>query len=554
MSSDAQIADSPPSGEPPSPTEPKKKGFKFPTAFTVLFFVLIVVWVFSFIIPSGSYQYVSCDGESPKPIAGTYEETEVESTFKDRVYDLWLSPVNGLYGLQEASEAVEDPTAEQQQLADDTCGAGVDAEVLGGQGQIGPYNEGSLFGAVAVFFFVLAIGAFITVTIKTGALDAGIGQLTSKYRKRGIVLIVILMFVFSLGGTTYGMAEETLGFYALIVPIMVGLGFDRMVGAATIMVGAGTGTLASTVNPFATGVASDGADIALGDGIVLRALMYVCLTAVAIWFVTRYARKVKKDPSKSLVKPLPEDAEIISDEENPMKMNSRQRIVIYIFMLTFALMIFSVIPWRDFGGSDVLETITLDWYFPELAALFLVGAVIIGLVGQLGEEGMVGGIIEGMGDFMGAAFIIALARGVTVIMNNAEITDTVLNALQGVISNVPSLLFGPMMFIANIPLAFLVPSSSGHATLAMPIMAPLADFADPAVSRAIVVTAYQSASGWVNLFTPTSAIVMGGLTLAKVGYDKYLRFIWPLLAIFFVLICLFLMLGTLVPALGGPVG
>ena len=208
-------------------------------------------------------------------------------------------------------------------------------------------------------------------------------------------------------------------------------------------------------------------------------------------------------------------------------MTGRQKTVLWIFGLTFGLMIFSVIPWGDFSSS--LEAITLGWYFPELAALFLVGAVLVGLVGGLGEEGTVTGIISGAGDFIGAALIIAVARGVTVIMNNSGITDTVLHALEGAVSGLSSGAFAVVMYLVNIPLAFLVPSSSGHATLAMPIMAPLGDFAG--VSRAMVVTAYQSASGWMNLFTPTSAIVMGGLALSRVRYDRYLRFVAPLLGI-----------------------
>jgi len=203
----------------------------------------------------------------------------------------------------------------------------------------------------------------------------------------------------------------------------------------------------------------------------------------------------------------------------------------------------------DFSAS--LEGITLGWYFPELAALFIVGAVLVGLVGGLGEEGTVTGIISGAGDFIGAALIIAVARGVTVIMNNAGITDTVLHALEGAVSGLSSGAFAVVMYLVNIPLAFLVPSSSGHATLAMPIMAPLGDFAG--VSRAMVVTAYQSASGWMNLFTPTSAIVMGGLALSRVRYDRYLKFMAPLLGILLILTCLFMLLGVAVPALGGPV-
>ena len=582
MATDTPTPEAPATGEPE-----KKKGFKFPTAFTVLFFVLILVWLLSFVVKPGAYDYVACGDENPKPIPGSYHPIEVDTTFKDKLYDLWLSPVNGLYGIQpdqalvaEAENASPlavlsacgalpdgftsdmDPSAlsdTQVKTLTDTLetAAGLpetaDGEidpgtivVLGPKEPIGPYESGNLFGAVQVFFFVLAIGAFITVTMATGALDAGIGRLTHRYRNQGTVLIVLLMIVFSLGGTTYGMAEETLGFYALIVPIFVALGYDRIVGATVILLGAGVGTLASTVNPFATGVASAGADIELGNGIVLRAIMYVVLTIVTILFVLRYANKVKKDPSKSLAAKVPDDDRLHADEAEPAEMTGRQKLVIWIFMLTFALMIFSVIPWADFNEN--WDTFTLGWYFPELAALVLVAAIIIGLVGRLGEEGMVNNIVSGMGDFMGAALIIAIARGVTVIMNNAGITDTVLNALEGIVSSLSGPLFGVVMFIANIPLAFLVPSSSGHATLAMPIMAPLADFAG--VSRAIVVTAYQSASGWVNLFTPTSAIVMGGLTLAKVGYDRYLRFVWPLLVILFLLVCGFLAIGS-VSAIGG---
>jgi uncharacterized ion transporter superfamily protein YfcC len=539
--------------EQPTTTEPGKRRLRFPTAFTVLFFVLLIVWGLTFVIKPGSYTYVSCDGGNPKPIPGTYQSAEVDLTFTDRLKDLWLSPVNGLYGIREPAAPIGEPTADQTAQAQQACGEGVPAEVVSAPGNTGPYNTGDLAGAVQVFFFVLAIGAFITVTLRTGALDAGIARVTHRFRSRGLLLVTILMVIFSIGGTTYGMAEETLGFYVLLIPIMVGIGFDRMVGVATIMIGAGIGTLASTVNPFATGVASDAAGIPLGDGIALRLLMYVVLTIVAILYVLRYARKVKKSPEKSLVYGDVDEGEAGLDEmdaaagHEPPPMSGRQKAVLWVFGLTFLLMIFSVIPWSDF--NDAWEAWTLGWYFPELAALFLVGAVVIGLIGGLGEEKMVGAIVAGMGDFMGAAFIIALARGVTVIMNNAGITDTVLNSLESVVSGLSSAAFATMMFVVNIPLAFLVPSSSGHATLAMPIMAPLADFAG--VSRAIVVTAYQSASGWVNLFTPTSAIVMGGLALAKVRYDKYIRFIAPLLAILFVLVCLFLALGAATP-LGGP--
>jgi len=534
-----------------APDKPKR-GFKFPTAFTILFLVLVLVWALTFIIKPGSYAYVSCDGGTPKPIPGTFANTTVDLNIANRLYDLWLSPVNGLYGIRAPSEPIPNPPADIAKAGQQTCGATssgqpIAAEIVTPPADTGPYNAGDLAGAAAVFFFVLAIGAFITVTIRTGALDAGVSRITQRFRTRGLLLIGILMVIFSIGGTTYGMAEETLGFYAIVVPVIVGIGYDRMVGVSLIMVGAGVGTLASTVNPFATGVASAGGDVALGNGIALRILMYLVLTAVSVIYVLRYARKVHAYPTKSLVPGSLEDVSVAAPAASAAPMTARQRVVLWIVGLTFGLMIFSVIPWSDFSSS--LEGITLGWYFPELAALFIVAAVIVGLVGRLGEEGTVSGIIAGAGDFIGAALIIAVARGVTVIMNNAYITDSVLHSLESLVTGLSAGVFAVVMYFINIPLAFLVPSSSGHATLAMPILAPLGDFAS--VSRAMVVTAYQSASGWVNLFTPTSAIIMGGLALGKVRYDRYLRFVGPLLGILLVLTVLFMLLGIAVPALGG---
>ena len=377
--------------------QPKRR-FKFPTAFTVLFFVLVLVWILTFIIPPGTYSYVSCDGGPAKPVPGTYHSINVDRSVQERIYDLWVSPVNGLYGIRTPSEVVPDPSSELLKKGQAACGttAGkqVPAEIVTAPGDTGPYNSGDLAGAVQVFFFVLAIGAFITVTIKTGALDAGIGRITDRFRERGLLLIVILMVIFSVGGTTYGMAEETLGFYAIILPVIIGLGYDRLVGVGIIMVGAGVGTLASTVNPFATGVASDAAGVALGDGIGLRLIMYAVFTVIAVLYVLCYARRVKADPARSMVPAAEGDKALASGPAGPPPpMTGRQKTVLWIFGLTFGLMIFSVIPWGDFSSS--LEAITLGWYFPELAALFLVGAVLVGLVGGLGEEGTVTGIISG---------------------------------------------------------------------------------------------------------------------------------------------------------------
>jgi uncharacterized ion transporter superfamily protein YfcC len=223
-------------------------------------------------------------------------------------------------------------------------------------------------------------------------------------------------------------------------------------------------------------------------------------------------------------------------------MTGRQTVVLILFGLTFLTMIYGFIPWNDlwqegFGKNFPLPTFA-DFYFPEAAGLFIVMSVVVGLIAKLGEEGTVTTIVAGAGDFLGAGLIIVLARGITVVMKNAYMTDTILHWMENAVSGSSSGAFAILAFLVNIPIAFLVPSSSGHAALVMPILAPLADFAG--VSRATVVTAFQSASGFVNLITPTSAVIMGGLALSKVGYDKYLRFVWPFMAAVFVVICAFL--------------
>ncbi|MER5883000.1 YfcC family protein [Streptomyces sp. NPDC001941] len=482
---------------------------------TILAIVTLAVWVLAFVIPPGSYDRT----DTGAPVEGTYHRVDTGRSFTDRLNDLFLSPVNGLYGVQ-------DPKT----------------------GEVGPSLAGELYGSAGVFLFVLAIGAFITVVFATGALDRGIGRLAHRLRERGALLIAGIMVVFSVLGTVEGFAEETLGFYGLIVPLMLALGYDRMVATGAIILGAGVGVMCSTVNPFATGVASSAAGISLGDGIVLRFAMWLVLTAVTVAYVVRYASRVRKDPARSLVGFLPGDREQGAAEGGAVpELTRTHKLVLVLLTLVFAFMIFSVVPWSSALTGDADATPyawELDWSFPQLAALFLLAAVLVGLVARMGEAKLSSTVIQGAADFISPALVIVLARGVTVIMNNSQITDTVLHAIEGAVRGAPSALFGVLVFVVNLPLAFLIPSTSGHATLAMPILAPLADFAG--VSRAVVVTAWAAASGWMNLWVPTTAVTIGGVALAKVGYDKYLRFVAPLLGILFVLVCGFVALGAAV--------
>ena len=382
------------------------------------------------------------------------------------------------------------------------------------------------------------------MTMKSGAIAAGIGSVTKVLQGREIFLIPVLMVLFALGGSTFGMGEETLGFYPIIIVLFLGLGYDTMTAVATIALGAGLGVTASTINPFATGIASDAAGISISEGLVLRIIMFIVFVAIGIFFVMRYGSRVKKDPSRSVVADLREKhrREFLgqeSEQEELPELTTRRKLILGVFGLSFLILIYSVIPWNDLGITFIP---TLGWWFGELSALFLIAAVIIGIIAGYGDQELVDTFVQGARDFLTPALIIAVARGVTVIMKNGLITDTVLNWLEGLVAGTGSVAFANLMYIINLPLAFLIPSSSAHATLAMPILAPLADFAK--LPRSIVVTAYQSASGLLNLITPTSVIIMGALAVARTGYNRWFRFVWPLLLIVLVATMLLLSLAA----------
>jgi uncharacterized ion transporter superfamily protein YfcC len=507
--------------------------FKFPTALTVLALVLAFVWLASFLIPSGVYDL---DPETGSPIPGSYHrlppcsdvaegELCVDKSFVTQFTKLWDSPPSGLYGVE------------------------------GETGFVSADETGVLYGSAQIFLFVLAIGAFITVTMKTGAIQNGIGRLALRFRHSPAALVAVMMLVFATGGTTYGMWEETLGFVALMVPLALALNYDRLVAVGIIFLGAGTGVLCSTVNPFATGVASEAAGISISDGLGLRILMWLVLVPVAIGYVLWYGNRVRKDPSRSYVRDetsLGASVEApgapATDMEDIPPLTNRQKLTLGIFLGAFVVMVYGFIPWDDvwnnlFGSEFGLPTFA-TFYFPQATVLFLVAAVVIGVLNRMGEEGTVSTIVAGASEFLGAALVIVLARATTVIMKNTYITDTILNWMEDAVSGSSNIAFAELAWLVNLPLAFLVPSSSGHAALVMPILAPLATFAD--VQESVAVTAYQSASGFINYITPTSAVVMGGLTLAKVGYDKYLKFVLPFLGIMFVLVSLFMAIGVAV--------
>jgi uncharacterized ion transporter superfamily protein YfcC len=500
----------------------KKRGF--PSPLTVLLLVLVGVWLLTLVLPSGEYQI----GEDGAPVSGSFEEIDSPLSFWESVQDLLLSPVNGLYGIQDL----------------DT-------------GQVGPFNSGVLFGSVSVFMFILAIGGFMTVVFKTGSLDLGIARLAHRFSTRGPLLIIVLSVVFGILGSTMSWSDETLGFYALMIPLMLSLGYDRIVTVAVVSIAPFVGSIGSTVNPFRIGIGSDAAGVSLGDGLVLRLVLLVLVMVATITYTLRYAKRVKTDPSSSLVGHDPEDAKLVAQgaSDDLRTLTGTDKAVIGILSVTFLLMIFSIIPWGAILHNTVVDPVThetttepfpweLGWWLPELTVLFAVAAIVVGVAGRLGEKDTASAFIQGVMDFAGPAFLVAVARGVSVVLTNSKTIDTVLNAMEGVVDGRSSIVFVVLMVIVSAPLAFLVGSGSAGMALVMPILAPLGDFAD--VDRSLVVTTYNSIGGILLLVLPTNALLMAGLGLARVGFDVYLRFVLPLVGILTGVTVAVLLLGTVI--------
>jgi uncharacterized ion transporter superfamily protein YfcC len=448
----------------------------FPTAYTILFVLIVIMAALTWIVPAGVYERApnSTIGQDV-PVPGTYAMVEPAP---QGLIDIVMAPIAGFY----------DPS---------TYAA----------------------NAIDVSIFVLVVGVFLGVVTATGAINTGVAQAMRRLKGREKWMIPIMMALFAAGGTTYGMAEEMLAFYVLLIPILIAAGYDALTGVAGIMLGAGVGVIGSTINPFSTAIASNAAGIAFTQGMVLRVVILGVSWLAAVAFVMRYAERVRRDPRQSLVAHLKEANEVHFLQkhapEDGARLTSLQIVILILFTVTFAVMVWGV-------SSQ-------GWWMAEMSALFLGASIVIGTVGWLGEKLFINAFVEGARDLLGVALVIGLARGIVIIMDQGRITDTFLHTFEGWISGMSQVAFVNALFGIEAMMSLLVPSTSGLAVLSMPIMAPLSDFAG--VSRDLAVTAFQTAIGITNLVAPTYAVVVGGLAIGRVPYNTWLRFVWPLLLV-----------------------
>ncbi|WP_213697650.1 YfcC family protein [Acetomicrobium sp.] len=371
-----------------------------------------------------------------------------------------------------------------------------------------------MIAAGEVIFFIFIVGGAFTIIQATGAIDAGISKVVLQLKGREKLLIPATMFVFSLGGLSFGMSEETIVFIPMGVALARAVGFDPIVGTAIISTGAAVGFAGGILNPFTVGVAQSVAELPLFSGIGIRVVGYALLFLGACYYVMRYASKVKEDPKSSIVYDLFKDEEVPGHyTSESTKLTSSHKLVLLVVVLFFAYMIYGVMA--------------KGYYIMELATIFLAMGVISGFVGGLTPNAIGRAFADGTKSIAFGALVVGIARAILVVMTEGQIIDTVIYALANWVSHLPGALSAAGMFWVQSVINFFIPSGSGQAMATMPIMAPIADLIG--VTRQTAVLAYQYGDGFTNQIIPTSGVLMATLGMAKIPYDRWFKFIWPLM-------------------------
>lgn len=493
----------------------KKKKLTFPSAYTILLIVMLIVLALTYFIPSGKYSTISYAGNDQFQITAPNGEVKkapaTEETLKK--YDVNISVDKFKDG--SISKPVAIPGSYER----------LDKEKTGFTGFVKSFLGAPIDGfkdSVDIIIFVLIIGGIVRVINTMGVFSAGMNTLTKKLKGKEAWLIVIITSLIALGGTTFGMAEETIAFYPILVPVFMAAGYDAMVAIASIYLGSSIGSMASTVNPFATVIASNAAGVNFMEGIGLRLVLLIVGTIICIAYIIHYGNKVKKDETQSLVYDQKEELEenFLNDqlENQAPKFDLHKKITLILFAAMFVIMIYGVKE--------------LDWYFSEMSMLFLGFGLFLAFISGMSEKDYTSEFIMGAADLLGTALTIGLARGVTIIMDNAQISDTLLYWLSNGVSHMGGIVFSTVMLFVFMILGFFIPSSSGLAVLSMPIMAPLADVVG--VPRTTIIDAYNWGQGLMSFFAPTGLII-ASLAMVNVGFNKWIKFVMPLVCIIGVL-------------------
>ncbi len=493
-----------------------KKKFTFPTAYTVLFIVLILAAVLTFLIDAGAYAKLSYNADS-----GTFLETFPDGTTKELegTQDTLdkLGVANDISKFQDGSinKAVAIPGTFEKVEANPQ---GI-KEIL-----LAPIN--GVYDSIGIILFIFIIGGVIGVVNESGSINAGIAALSKATKGHEYMLIVFVTLLIGAGGTSFGLAEETIAFYPILIPVYLAAGYDALVCVAAIYMGSSVGTMFSTTNPFSTVIGSNAAGINFTEGISFRLIGLVAGLFLTLAYIIHYANKVQKHPEKSFIYEMKEEiSKNFSSEMKEETFTIRRIIILLIFLLSFVIMIFGVSR--------------LGWWFEEMTALFLVSGILIGIVAGCGEKAFVSSFIGGAADMMGVGLVVGIARSINIILESGGVSDSILYGLSSFVSGMNPNIFAVVMMFVFMILGFFIASSSGLATLSIPIMAPLADAVG--VPRDVIITAFIFGQGLMTFITPTG-LILASLEMVHVTYNKWLRFVLPLLGMMTALAVVILLL------------
>ena len=495
----------------------KTKKMKSPNAYVIIFAVIVVIAILSWFIPGGSYEL----DKSGQAIAGTYHTVKSNP---QGIWEILMAPITGMIG------------------------------------------DKTISGAISVSLFIMMFGAFLEMTDESNALKVAIKGITQRNKGNSHLLILILVTIMAILGTIEGAYEEGFVYLMMITPVLLAMGFDTITALMIVILGTQAGCLGSTINPFAVGIASEIAGISPGDGIVFRLVVLVLMIGIVTVYICRYSDKVKANPElSSQYYRREEDLKLFDiDEGEELKLTKVQRKVLFIFIALFVIMTIALIPWDSLNKNwtffinvtNKIKSIPYlgtviggilpfgQWYFNEISMLLLVMTFIMGKIMKKTTDETINTIIRGASNLVSTALIVAVARGIQVVMNNGYITPTILHFGESTLSALSPKLFIVVSFVFYLLLAIFIPSSSGLAAATMSIMASLATFAH--VDKSIMINAFLYALGLAKMFTPTSVIIMTCLQAAHVGYGTWVKNIWKFLVFIFLLCCVFLIIGTVV--------
>ena len=493
-----------------------KKRFKlhFPTAITVLFIVMLFAAALTYIVPAGEYAKLTYDeGTETFTITnpdGTTEEREATQATLD---ELGVSGAIDSFLDGSISKPVAIPGT-YQRVEQNPQGA---LEFL-----LAPIR--GVYDTIDIILFVFILGGCIGVLNYMGALAAGVAALSRLTRGKEYLLIIILSLLMVAGGTTFGLCEETIALYPVLMPVFLAAGYDAMTCIAVIFVGSSVGTMYSTVNPFAIGVATKAAGIAMSEQMGWRFIALTIGTIMALAYVLNYARKVRLDPTKSVCYDFKDKIEERwSSQGEVPEFTTHMKLSLGAFGLAFVVLVYGIVRYL--------------WWFDTMTSVFLACAIFLAFFSGLEEETFMDQFISGAGDLMSVALVIGVARAVNMLLDDGLISDTILYFFSNLVAGMSPVIFIVMMLVVYIILGFFINSSSGLAVLSIPIMAPLGDAVG--VAKPAIIAAYNYGQGLISYITPTG-LILASLAMVDVPFSRWLKFINPLLGATIVLNALLL--------------